>query len=76
MQPALATPHIRVHSPRQRTNPSVHCVLPCRAGCYVLQYSLRPELPGGRTLRFSVDLQVTAGAPVAFDIRVRRGARL
>ncbi|KAF8056436.1 SMCHD1 [Scenedesmus sp. PABB004] len=39
------------------------------AGCYVLQYSLLPELPGGRTLRLSIDLQVTPAAPVAFDIR-------
>lgn len=48
---------------------SVICVV-CRAGCYCLQYSLLPELPGGRTLRFSIDLQVTAGPPVSFDIRV------
>lgn len=42
----------------------------CRAGCYCLQYSLKPELPNGRTLRFSIDLEVTAGPPVGFDIQV------
>jgi hypothetical protein len=41
-----------------------------RAGCYCLQYSLRPELPNGRVLRFSIDLEVTAGPPVGFDMRV------
>jgi hypothetical protein len=43
----------------------------CRAGCYCLQYSLKPELPGGRTLRFSIDLEVSAGPAVGFDIQVR-----
>jgi len=43
----------------------------CRAGCYCLQYSLTPELPNGRTLRLSIDLEVTAGPPVGFDIQVR-----
>lgn len=46
-------------------------VVPCRAGCYCLQYSLKPELPSGRTLRFSIDLEVAAGPPVGFDIQVR-----
>lgn len=41
-----------------------------RAGCYCLQYSLIPELPGGRTLRYTVDLLVSAGPPVSFDIQV------
>jgi hypothetical protein len=45
-------------------------VLSRRAGCYCLQYSLKPELPSGRTLRFSIDLEVAAGAPVGFDIQV------
>jgi hypothetical protein len=48
----------------------VYCCLSRRAGCYCLQYSLKPELPGGRTLRFSIDLEVTAGPPVGFDIQV------
>lgn len=43
----------------------------CRAGCYCLQYRMKPELPSGRTLCFSIDLEVTAGPPVGFDIQVR-----
>jgi hypothetical protein len=55
----------------------VYCFLSRRAGCYCLQYSLKPELPSGRTLRFSIDLEVTAGPPVGFDIQVwpRLGGR-
>jgi hypothetical protein len=44
--------------------------LSCRAGCYCLQYSLKPQLPSGRSLRFSIDVEVTAGPPVGFDVQV------
>lgn len=40
-----------------------------RAGCYCLQYTLRPELPSGRALRLTVDLEVAAGPAVGFDIQ-------
>jgi hypothetical protein len=43
----------------------------CSAGSYILQYSLGPELPGGRTLRLSIQLEVVPGPPAAFSIMVR-----
>jgi hypothetical protein len=45
-------------------------LLACRSGCYCLQYSLLPELPDGRVLRFSIQLQVDPGPAAAFNIRV------
>ncbi|KAI8466921.1 MAG: hypothetical protein J3K34DRAFT_524164 [Monoraphidium minutum] len=40
-----------------------------RAGRYVLEYSLLPELPGGRTLGRRKRLQVSAGPAASFDLQ-------